>query len=36
VVSGKLVITKVVVKFVNELVSKFGSIWISSLGVIAV
>jgi hypothetical protein len=36
VVSGKLVITKVVVKFANELVSKFGSIWISSLGVIAV
>jgi hypothetical protein len=36
VVAETLVNTKVVVKLVNELVSKFGSIWLSSLGVIAV
>jgi hypothetical protein len=36
VVAGKLVNTKVIVKMVNELVSKIGSIWLSSLGVIAV
>jgi hypothetical protein len=36
VFAGKLVNTKVVVNLINELVSKFGSIWFSSLGVVAV
>jgi hypothetical protein len=36
VVAVKLVNTIVVVKLVNELVSKFGSIWLSSLRVTVV
>jgi hypothetical protein len=36
VFAGKLVNTKVVVNLINYLASKFRSIWLSSLGVIAV
>jgi hypothetical protein len=36
VFAGKLVNTKIVVNWINYLVSQFGSIWLSSLGVIAI